>query len=320
MNAGIVLSVSLVMGGFWLARNWVTFGSLSPLEGAWKLSLVANLANPALYEIKRGSILFGVGVLATIPGLFLIADCRRRPEALLSMALLVAFHVVGCGAFAITPHAIFHHDLSESYWKLRLGMPLFVSAALIYGLAATRLCCLVSRLRSPVQVALTSVLSVALMVGLPLHWSATQRAGLPGYERVKGLPHTGVYDWVQTQTSPLRIYSAGLRPYGLYGQVWSNTLFYDLHSTSLAPLESGITRISVIVVRFHPDLIIVSVDPHPYSGTSEKPTIVDWMRTQSRCFEEVYSDETVSVFSVKAGADVQLSNHIPSDYHLAMGI
>ena len=136
-------------------------------------------------------------------------------------------------------------------------------------------------------------------------------------EQIKGLPSTGVYNWVQSQTSPLRIYSAGLRPYGLYGPNWSNTLFYDLHSTTLTPVNAGKNRISAIVVRFKPDLIIVSVDPHIGAG-SEKPAIVDWIRTQPSCFEQVFSDQTVSVFRVKAGAGDKLTDQLPPGYQLSM--
>src|SRR5262249_22204216 len=199
-------------------------------------------------EILQVIILLALGVLAVIPGVFLLIASGRRFESLVAVSLLVAFHIVSCSAFAITPYSIFHHDLSSSVWFLRLGMPLFVSAVLIYSLTATHLCTLMSAPRIQRRVGLASVLlTVTLMVGLPLYWSRAQPTGLPGYEQVKGLPHTDVYSWVQSQASPLRIYSAGLLPYGLYGPHWRNKLFYDLHSDHLSQLQSAKARVSAIV-------------------------------------------------------------------------
>ena len=320
VGAGFVLLMTLALGGFWLLRNLAVFGALSPLTGAWKTSLIANLANPALYQVKWGSALFGLGVLAAVPGAYLVYGARRDSPARLVLAALVAFHLVACVAFATTPFAIFHHDLSTTVWKLRLGMPLFTSAALIYSLAAMRLGDLVRGLRTRQRVALSVMLVLALMLALPLWWRARPAASLSGYDRVKGLPRTAVYRWVRGQPGPMRIYSAGLRPYGLYGPTWQNTLFYDLHSTLLSPLESGMIRLAAVVVQYQPDLVIISVDPHPYSGAVSKPPVVEWIKgLPVGCFEEVFSDDTVSAFRVQPGAATRLRLLIPPGYDLHMG-
>jgi hypothetical protein len=319
LGTGIAAVVPVALGGFWLARNMVVFGRLSPLSGAWNLSLVANIGNPALYVVKRGSVLFVLGLLAALPGLYLVSVSRRNSRTLIPMSLLLMFHLVACAAFAITPHAIFHNDLHSSVWKLRLGMPLFVSAALILGLCTTHVFAVVSR-TSPQALRVMAALTLFLVVSyVPIHWRTHLSSGLPGYEDIKGLPRTGIYSWIGSQANAMRIYSAGLRPYGLYGHSWENTLFYDLHSTHLAPLESGIARISAVVVQFRPDLILISVDPHSYSGGPVKPKVVEWMREHSSCFQEVYSDDTVSGFRVKSAAADQLRDTVPPDYSLRMG-
>jgi len=314
-----VLAVSLLLGGFWLIRNLVVRGSLAPATGGWELSLLANLGNGALYEIKLGSLLFVAAVMAVFPGLYLLAAVRHDRKAALAMALLVSFHVVAGIAFAITPYGTFVHSSPASAWELRLGMPLFVAAALIYSLAAARGCRFIAGWGRRWQVLLASSLLLAVVGPLPVYWRSVAAAGLPGYEVIKGLPPTGVYAWVEDQTGPLRIYAAGLRPYGLYGPQWRNTLFYDLHSIGLSPLASGQRRISAVVTRFRPDLIIISIDPHPYSGAPRKPEIVAWMQALPDLFFEIYADATVSCFKVKPGAADRLRNLFPANEELRMG-
>jgi hypothetical protein len=65
-------------------------------------------------------------------------------------------------------------------------------------------------------------------------------------------------------------------------------------------------------------LILISVDPHPYSGTAVKPDIVAWMKAESDYFEEVYSDETVSGFRLRNGASDRLKTEVPVGYELKM--
>lgn len=316
----LVASISMLLGGFWLFRNLVIFGRLSPVKNVWQTSLVANISNPALYEINRGSILFLIGLLATAPGLLLILAQRRRTRGSVTpLHLLVGFHLVACAAFALTPHAVFRHDLDTSVWQLRLGMPLFVSAGLIYGLLAADLSARFSSWRFPSRVTLASLLLLALIMPWPIHWQANQSPALVGHDRIKGLPQTEVYAWIGRQESALRIYSAGLRPYGLYGPGWSNTLFYDLHSTAMSKLRSGVARIAAVTVWFRPDLIIISVDPHTYTGSPTKPITVQWLQQRPTLFDEVLSGETVSIFRVKPGAADQLRPLILDGYILKSG-
>ncbi|MGH9550521.1 MAG: hypothetical protein ACRD3W_14160, partial [Terriglobales bacterium] len=119
-------------------------------------------------------------------------------------------------------------------------------------------------------------------------------------------PRTHIYEWLQTQNSYQRIYCAGLRPYGLFGRELSNRVFYDLHSNVLD--REGRGRLLKIMREFHPDLLLISVDPHDYTGPAKKPLIVDWLKTQS-CFDQVFTDDTVSGFAVKDGWQEMLKDH-----------
>jgi len=318
--AAIVLSISVLLGGFWLARNLLSFGYITSDAGAWKLSLIANLGNPALYKIYVQSIELIIAVLAVIPGSFQLYLCRRKGRDPLPLALVLMFHVVACASFAATPFAFDDDGLGGWSWQIRLGMPLFVSASILYSSMAVYLCnAVVFRLTKAQKVAFSTFSMAVLMLALPLSWHATESTGLPGYDQIKGLPRTNIYTWVQKQQNPLRIYSAGLRPYGLYGASWANTLFYDLHSTELSPLEAGKARIAAIIVNFRPDLILISVDPHGYTGMAVKPDIVAWMRAESDYFEEVYNDETVSGFKLRNGVADRLKTEVPAGYELKMG-
>lgn len=320
LAALVVLVLSGLLGGFWLMRNLIVFGKLSAVSSGWDSSLIANLNNPALYEWKSGSRRFVLGLLAVIPATGWLLVYQWRNRKVLLFVLLILFHLTACVAFAITPHAIFHGSLSSSVWKLRLGMPLFISAALIYSLTVVYLFAVLSVWRGWIKSVLICLPVLVLMLALPFYWQQNPASGLPGYETVRGLLKTEIYQWVQTQQSPIRIYSAGLRPYGLYGENWANKIFYDLNLSELSPVEEGKIRVAAIVRKFSPNLILISVDPNSDSGAgAEKPDVVKWMRGLPECFEEVFNDETVSGFRVKAGAGEQLKSMVPEGYVLKMG-
>ena len=106
----------------------------------------------------------------------------------------------------------------------------------------------------------------------------------------------------------MRIYSAGLRPYGLYGVRWQNQVFYDLHATVLAPDDAGRKRLMAIIDQFEPDLILVSVEMDPaYEGPWVKP-LERWMARQN-CFHRVFSDPTVSAYRVLNGCAELINKH-----------
>ncbi len=315
----MVVSISLLLGGFWLARNVLMLGQLSPIKGAWRTTLAANLGRPSLYDLNPSSTLFLVGLLAIVPASLLARSSRRSGASATPLRLLLGFHLVACAAFALTPHVVARQGLSTSAWQLRLGMPLFVSAGIIYGFMLIALSASFTRLRRSTQAVLASLALLALLAVWPYRWRAIHVPDAAAHLRVKGLPATQAYDWIARQEPPLRIYAAGLRPYGLYGPGWQNTLFYDLHSTAMADIEAGVARIAVVANEFRPDLIAISVDPHPYTGGPAKPITVQWMQQRPALFEEVFSDETVSIFRVDARAAEALRPHLIDGYMLRSG-
>ena len=319
LAAVLVLAITAVLGGFWFVRNLLVAGALAPVAGeAVGLSLIANPGDLIAFGMTPDRLFAAAAVLALLPGGFLLWRCRRQGRPGLPLGLLLGFHAVGVAAFLVTPYVILPTGPAETLWQLRLGMPMCVSAALIYSLTAGWLAALIAgwpaRSRSGAALALILLSTLALTI----HWRG-HPVGLSGHDEVRGLPRTGVYVWVQGLPAPRRIYAAGLLPYGLYGPHWAHRLFYDLKSTDLSPFEAGKGRIAAVVFGFSPDLILVSVDPRDWSGAREKPEVVAWMRAHPDCFEEVYNDETASGFAVRAVGCEWLRAEIPAGYRLRMG-
>jgi hypothetical protein len=147
--------------------------------------------------------------------------------------------------------------------------------------------------------------------------SRQELIGLPGFEHIHGVP-TSIYRWVQSQGRGLRIYSAGLRPLGLYGPELDNRVFYDLHSAMYyEDGDYGRRRLEAIRQDFDPDLIILAVDPHEYSPRRDKP-LTDWLRTQP-CVIEVFSDAVASAFRRIDGCNEPLNGSVRLLLPLRMG-
>jgi hypothetical protein len=211
---------------------------------------------------------------------------------------------------------VFHHTRQDVMWDIRLGMPALVSAAVIYTATLGMLAHAARRARSDVKRLAAVAIVFAAALALPVHWQRHTPAGLPGYERMEGVPPTAAYRWVRAQTQPLRVYAAGLRPYGLVGRDWQNVVFGDLHSEGLADTPASQARLAAVVIRFQPDVVLVSVDPHWYAASKTKPAIVNWLGRTTNCFEEVYSDDGASVFRVRPGAATALAPLVPPGYVL----
>ena len=303
------LAAIAVLGGFFLERNLLTIGGVVSQDAAqWKLSVVANLANPALYRPQREALLALLSVITPIGFLVIGAGADRRSLAVRAVTVLLC--CAALAAFVLAPWVILPDTTSNVRWELRLAIPLFAMLCALGGVIVSRLVPVPAPLfprgvsswpALPVApVVASATIAGALLVPL----SATPVRGLPGFEQVNGLPRTSVYEWVQTFDRPTRIYAAGLRPYGLYGRTWQNDLFYDLHSSVLRPADAGRARVAAIIVQFHPDLLLISVDPHD-STPADKP-LAAWLRAQRACFEDIFEDAVVSGFRVKEGCDLRL--------------
>jgi hypothetical protein len=320
LRVGLISSALVyVIGGFWLTRNLVIFHTLSPvLDGGWRHSVLANLTNPDLYRLRFNTIYIGFAILA-LPCSVILA-LREQPLAkqFNVWSLIVAFHLCALITLLITPFMI-----QQGAWELRLAAPLLLSTAIIWSAAIERGCTVVEQYFSERRgFYLGGAISIGLMIILALTWQTQRSAPLPGYDQVGALPKTGVYRWAWEQEAPLRIYSAGLRPYGLYGKHWQHALFYDLHSAELNDLAYGKARLASVVQYFDPQVILISTDPlqsMSATTTPSKPAITTWMNTQSDLFEPIYSDGAVSGYRVLPAAKVRLQEWLRDNMPPKMG-
>lgn len=308
-----------VIGGFWLTRNLVIFHALSPIfDGGWKHSVLSNLSNPDLYRLRLPTIYIGLALLAFPISVILASGECKLTKQLNAWWLLVAFQICAIITLLITPFMIQH-----GAWELRLAAPLLLSTALIWSVAIEKGCKTIEHhLLGDRGFYLVGAIGISLLTILALTWQTQRTAPLPGYDQVGALPKTGVYRWVWEQEASLRIYSAGLRPYGLYGKHWQHQLFYDLHSAELNDLDYGKARLASVVQHFDPQVILISTDPLQQiseTTTPSKPAITTWMNIHSDLFEPIYSDGAVSGYRVLPAAKVRLQEWLPNSAPPKMG-
>ena len=295
------------------------FHELSPvLDGGWKHSVLSNFSNPDLYRLRLPTIYIGLALLALPMSVILALKEHKFKTPSKAYLLLAAFQVCAIITLFITPFMIQHGT-----WELRLAAPLLISTALIWSAAIEEGCSFVEHfVPKHRRFILGGLISISLITILALAWQTQRSAPLPGYDQVGALPKTGIYQWAWEQEAPLRIYSAGLRPYGLYGKHWQHQLFYDLHSAELNDVDYGKARLASVVQYFGPQVIIIATDPlQSMSATTapSKPAITTWMNTQSDLFEPIYSDGVVSGYRVLPAAKVRLQEWLPNSTPPKMG-
>lgn len=268
------------------------------------------------------------------------AEIPRPPAIASKLSGLIAmatFLVVGLATFAITPYGLWSHDEAGHNFQIqaRLGMAIctvsFSVLAIAVSVAVLRFSSWLPirkpRIRLPANLGrryilagYLSAIAITLLVAVSIIclWQLHPPRGLPGYERIHSMVPSRVYRWVQHCKEPLRIYSAGLRPYGLYGNDWQNRVFYDLHSSQLNTNESGKARFAAILFGIKPQLVLIMKDPNASKAGDSTKQFINWLDSQTNCFQRVFSDEAVTGYQVQKPAYEVISHYTNSGVGAAM--
>lgn len=304
----VAVAAVLAVGMAFSLRNLVAFGSLTGglTFTAWDKTVAAGARSGQLWNALkpvdyRMMILVG-GAIVTLGGL--AAILRGLPR--LAAAVALAWLIYGLAIFSITPFSLFMNNLQWRMAEFSTLTAMAGFAALLDALAGTAvrrgpltrtvpaadgsgtaaLC------RRWVPRGITAAAAVAAVTIAVLH----HRHGAFSPQQVIPRAHAGIYDWVAAQPKALRIYAAGLRPYGLFGPGLKHTLFYELNIHTLYDPVYAAKHMNRIRRDFAPDLVIVAIDPHaprPPAGS----WVVPWLLEQP-CLTPVRQEPDITVFRV----------------------
>ena len=315
----LIFMLAFLMGGFWTLRNLILFGELSPVLTSWGMhtSVLANLNNVLLYQINSKSALVFMALFACVPNLLILRSLTRSQQICSGWWILFSFQCIAMITFLITPFMF-----QKSQFELRLATPLFLSASVIYAVSiaylATELADQIKRVGVRIRRLFLSLIIFILLIAIAVAWNINAK-GLPGYEQIGERYQTGVYAWIQGKDSPMRIYAVGLRPYGLYGKNWNNSVFYDLSNETISPVEDGIKRIVAVVLQFRPELILISENPFVLTEEVNLTPTIAWLNMRSDLFIPVYQDKSVIGFAVLPNAFQILSREGDQNRPIKMG-
>ena len=331
----VLLLVPLLTGGYFLARNLLEFGRLvdpAISKSAFSMTIIANLSDPRFYILHKHLILLPTAI-AILSALIYRCWCTRKfHDKFTFLFILSGFYLSAFISALITPWGI--RSLGSAGASLALRQIMMLVTCMLVALfvlfiredenvqpsdqitkwSLGKITSEVSssaysfrrvlKIPSGILDSLITLVLVAffILVGaVSFHWARNPMAGLPGYENFVNIPETKIYSFVQNLNEPVRIYSAGLFPYGLYGVKWNNKIQFELGTDSLIPETSGQARIRRIVKEFKPNYILISTahgwPPEPVREV--KKPLYALMNAQKKCFEEVYSDSGASAFRVR---------------------
>jgi hypothetical protein len=335
--------VSAAVGGIWYVRNLVEINQFVAAEHAryFEMSLLRNIGSRRLYSFQLTAVVSALAALTPVAMIALALLVRRRAtnpgNGALPFVAFTAYLLVALAIYLITPFVVFE----QLKWQIRLGMPLFAAAVVAGALVITWVASWRRVHTYPVALVATAV-AAGLLVLIPVRWSNKMVPGIAGNNVTRNLSPTGVYEWFDRtfDDRSMKVYCAGLRPYGFVGKQWQNPVFGDpnshllfdsddrdpaarmhFHDLAGGAREQSITgrpRLFAILEQFQPDVIVVGIEPD-IDWPLTKPQ-VDWMKKQSDAFEEIYSDSTASAFRVKDGWHALASQFKPpQDKPLKMG-
>lgn len=316
-SVGLPIGIALIIGGFWIVRNLLVLSEATPFREAFNLAIIFNLDNSNILHDKRSVflLLLGLGVMTPIVKSFIRGQNQTVKR---QSAFLIAFHLNCFVALLVTPHFLSYNPANEhAAWQIRLAMPYFANTAILASILTIRLSNrYFSIRRKGTTFILGGLVFILVNITVAYRFSSGKNSEI-SYATIAGTRDSSLQNWVRSQSDPIRIYAIGIAPYVLYGASWANTIFYDLHATSLAPIKGGMIKIAALARDFRPDYILISKKAPGYSSDTE--SLINWMKTFPDIFTETRIDDSIVSFRVHPDHDHALSPLIPLHYKLLMG-
>lgn len=323
----------MVSGLLFSIRNLVVFGRLTGniTFTAWDKTIASALLEGTTHGALGADDSLVLIWLCLCTVLMLTLPVMARGARRWAAVLSAVWFLYGLLVFTITPFSLFPGSVSgENVVPPLIQWRLAILAFLVAGVGITAG---IDRIFAAVFTAFQADLTAP---GAPAalrpirrfpYWAAPMAAlsvfvvvhhhqrGMPAPQQTVPVPHDLVYDWVAALPSPLRIYSSGLRPYGLYGRKIKHHLFYDLNAGALDDLAYAQKRLIRIRQDFRPDLVILGNDR---GKPGVKQPVVGWL-AQQPCVEEVFTTVDVSAFRLQPGCTAPWGDGVPLDGPLHMG-
>jgi hypothetical protein len=289
-----------LVGGFWYVRNLIKLGRLAPadqLDAAVGASIFKNLSNPALYQLNLPLGWFVVSLGVTMIALLVSKSGPLRLVAAWNAIALIGLVLTPSGAgFLVGDRVQFLVQIRYAVVMVPLTLILLIAGgAMLWSkrqaVGAT------FKLETAGLAALPRYLGggglLALLLAMVLQaGSYGVPIGLPGFEGIffpMGPEPSGVYAWVQKNLSHAKIYSVGLRPYGLYGFPFQNRVVAALGSADWR-YSDGLR----VIRQYQSEYLALSVDPF----SRQVPAEVNQLTRQPQAFELVYQDSLALVFRI----------------------
>ncbi len=293
---------ALVPGFAFLIRNLIQTGSiLGGVPGGAGPTLLFDagasrlLSLMSLSDNRERALIILIGILVGAVGAFATPSRRRV------FLTLTLWTVVGAVGFLATPFSLFIDDAIQ--WRFAivpetLAVVLFVSVSAAFVEARwprifRPLATVSYRRILPQKAPVAVVAALASIVALSLALGRGSLVGFRGYDVVDGVP-TGIFSFIQTQPTGLRILAINLPSLGIYGRDLGNRIV----ARSVFPADERATLNQIWSVDKPDDYdMLILATPRalnfrlPHSGP-----FFSGLRPEDLGFVEVYRDEVARAY------------------------